>query len=70
MSRNEWIGPYKLYYKEFNPYKNTWIARQQDLGKCLSVFEAATKAMAFLSKQDEKVEILYLKDGFGNHINP
>lgn len=66
MAKREWIGNYKLHYAIYYSYKDEWVQRQADLGKCLSRAEATDKAVAFMMNADEVIKPLYLSDGFGN----
>ena len=66
MAKREWIGNYKLYYAVYYSYKNEWVARQTDLGKCLGRAEAVDKAVAFMTNCEDTIKPLYLSDGWGN----
>lgn len=66
MAKREWIGNYKLHYMTYYSYKNEWVARQADLGKCLGVTEAIDKAIAFMENCEDTIKSLYLSDGWGN----
>ena len=64
--RNEWVGNYKLHYSIYYSYKNEWINREADLGKCLGHAEAVERAVAYLANCNDVVKPLYLSDGWGN----
>ena len=66
MAKREWIGNYKLHYAVYYSYKNEWVARQTDLGKCLGVAEAVDKAVSFMENCEDTLKPLYLSDGWGN----
>lgn len=63
---SEWIGNYKLQYSIYYSYKNEWVQREFDLGKCLGRAEATERAIAFLSNCDDVVKPICLVDGWGN----
>ncbi len=68
MAKREWIGNYKLHYVEYHSYKNEWIARTADLGRCLCNLEAMNKAVDFIIRENLTVDYsqLYITDGWGN----
>jgi len=70
MAKREWVGNYKLYYSEYLSYKDAWIAKQTDLGYCLSVGEACEKAVNFIVRENITVDYdtMYVRDGFGNNF--
>ena len=50
--RNEWIGNYELHYTEYVSYKDEWIAKTTNLGKCLGNDEARIKAVQFIIREN------------------
>jgi len=66
MAKREWVGNYKFHYAVYYSYKNEWVQRQADMGKCLCRAEAIEKAIAFMNRCEETIKPLYLSDGWGN----
>ena len=68
MAKREWIGNYKLHYLEWLSYKNEYVARTVDLGKCLGNEEAFARAVQYLVRENLDVDpaSLYITDGWGN----
>lgn len=68
MAKHDWIGNYKLHYVEYHSYKDEWIAREANLGYCVTTAEALQKAVDFIIRENITVdyEKLYVSDGFGN----
>lgn len=67
MAKQEWIGNYFFTYKVYYSYKDEWVAYTTNLGHCLSVDEAVSKAVTFLTDSSEETIIpIYISDGWGN----
>lgn len=66
MAKREWIGNYQFHYAVYYNYKNEWVTRQTNLGKCLGIAEAVDKAVAFMENCEDVIKPLYLSDGWGN----
>ena len=69
MAKNEWIGNYILTYKKYLSYKDEWIVRTYNLGKCLGNVEAFQKAVAFIhANEQDRIDYnsMYVSDGWGN----
>jgi hypothetical protein len=68
MAKHDWIGNYKLHYVEYYSYKDVWVAREANLGYCVTKDEAFQKAVDFIVRENITVdyEKTYISDGFGN----
>ena len=69
MSKHEYIGNYELTYSKYLTYKDKWVTRHFNLGKCLGKDEAFMKAINFIhSNEQDRIDYgtMYVSDGWGN----
>ena len=69
MSKREYIGNYELTYSKYLTYKDKWVTRHFNLGKCLGKDEAFMKAINFIhSNEQDRIDYgtMYVSDGWGN----
>lgn len=68
MARREWVGNYSLHYEWYNDLRDTWIAWDAPLGKCLGEDEAVSKAIKYILDQNLKVRDVYVVNGWGECV--
>ena len=70
MAKREWIGNYTLYVEDYQNYKNEWVKRAFDLGKCLGEDEAVDRAIACIAREftTNKIRDVHIVNGWGNVI--
>lgn len=70
MAKREWIGNYQLRFDQYFSYKDEYVTKTVDLGKCLGNGEAFTKAVAYLVREnvDADPASMVVIDGWGNEF--